>query len=197
MPVSTIIGHFPYFGLFITLLLGGLGFPFPEGVTLIVCGFLISTHVMKLLPALSVAYSGVLIGDLLAYYLGRKYGRMIVTHKIFRRIISPERLSKLEDKFNNKRTFLIMIGGHLLGEIFLVAGVMRMPVHKFLIADAIASLFAIAIWTGIGYIGGNSLEIIKEDISRVEHIGILFAIIVISIYLLFRYFKSRSDRTTQ
>ncbi len=197
MPVSTIIGHFPYFGLFITLLLGGLGFPFPEGVTLIVCGFLISTHVMKLLPALSVAYSGVLIGDLLAYYLGRKYGRMIVTHKIFRRIISPERLSKLEDKFNNKRTFLIMIGGHLLGEIFLVAGVMRMPVHKFLIADAIASLFTIAIWTGIGYIGGNSLKIIKEDISRIEHIGILFAIIIILIYLLFRYFKSRSDRTTQ
>jgi membrane protein DedA with SNARE-associated domain len=153
--------------------------------------------VIKSIPALLIAYSGILIGDLLAYLLGRKYGRMIVTHKRFHRIISPERLLKLEDMFNKKRTLLVMIGGHLVGEIFIVAGVMRMPLSKFLAADAIASLFAIAIWTGIGYIGGNSLEVIKEDISRVEHIGILFAIIVISIYLLFRYFKSRSDRTTQ
>ena len=191
------IEHFSYIGLFVLLILGAIGLPFPEGTTLIVCGVLIFTHVIKSIPALIIAYSGILIGDLLAYSLGRKYGRMIVTHKMFHRIISPARLSKLEDKFNNKRIFLIMIGGHLVGEIFIVAGVMRMPVHKFLIADAIASLFAIAIWTGIGYIGGNSLEIIKEDISRVEHIGILFAIIVISIYLLFRYFKSRSDRTTQ
>jgi membrane protein DedA with SNARE-associated domain len=191
MPVSAIIGHFPYFGLFITLLLGGLGFPFPEGVTLIVCGFLISTHVMKLLIALSVAYSGVLIGDLLAYYLGRKYGRMIVTHKRFHRIISPERLSRLEDRFNKKGTFLIMIGGHLVGEVFIVAGVMKMPLSKFLMADAIASIFTIALWTGIGYIGGNSLEIVKKDITRIEHIAIIFIVIFLSIYLFFRYFKSR------
>jgi membrane protein DedA with SNARE-associated domain len=191
------IEHFSYIGLFVLLILGAIGLPFPEGTTLIVCGVLIFTHVIKSIPALLIAYSGILIGDLLAYLLGRKYGRMIVTHKRFHRIISPERLLKLEDMFNKKRTLLVMIGGHLVGEIFIVAGVMRMPLSKFLAADAIASLFAIAIWTGIGYIGGNSLEVIKEDISRVEHIGILFAIIVISIYLLFRYFKSRSDRTTQ
>jgi membrane protein DedA with SNARE-associated domain len=191
------IEHFSYIGLFVLLILGAIGLPFPEGTTLIVCGVLIFTHVIKSIPALLIAYSGILIGDLLAYSLGRKYGRMIVTHKRFHRIISPERLLKLEDMFNKKRTLLVMIGGHLVGEIFIVAGVMRMPLSKFLAADAIASLFAIAIWTGIGYIGGNSLEVIKEDISRVEHIGILFAIIVISIYLLFRYFKSRSDRTTQ
>src|SRR4030042_910574 len=132
------IEHFSYIGLFVLLILGAIGLPFPEGTTLIVCGVLIFTHVIKSIPALLIASSGILI----------------------------------------------------------VAGVIRMPVHKLLIADAIASLFAIAIWTGIGYIGGNSLEIIKEDISRVEHIGILFVIIVISIYLLFRYFKSRRDRTT-
>jgi membrane protein DedA with SNARE-associated domain len=195
--LNELVGNFPYMGLFILLILGAIGFPFPEGITLIICGFLIFNNVIEPLPAIMVAYSGILIGDLIAYSIGRKYGRMVVTHKRFQWIISTAQLSKLENKFNKKGALFIMIGGHLLGEIFLVAGVMKMPVNKFLIADAIAALFAIAIWTGIGYIGGNSLEIIKEDISRVEHIGILFAIIVISIYLLFRYFKSRSDRTTQ
>jgi membrane protein DedA with SNARE-associated domain len=189
------IEHSSYIGLFVLLILGAIGLPFPEGTTLIVCGVLIFTHVIKSIPALLIAYSGILIGDLLAYSLGRKYGRMIVTHRRFHRIISPERLSKLENTFNKKRTLLVMIGGHLIGEIFIVAGVMRMPLSKFLAADAIASIFTIAIWTGIGYVGGNSLEVIKKDISRIEHIGILFVIILLSIYLLFRYFKSRKNKT--
>jgi len=195
MSGPVLIEHFSYMGLFILLVLGAIGLPFPEGITLIVCGVLIFTHVIKSIPALLIAYSGILIGDLLAYLLGRKYGRMIVTHKRFHRIISPERLLKLEDMFNKKRTLLVMIGGHLVGEIFIVAGVMRMPLSKFLAADAIASIFTIALWTGIGYVGGNSLEVIKKDITRIEHIGILFVIILLSIYLLYRYFKSRKNKT--
>lgn len=97
--------------------------------------------------------------------------------------------------FNKKRALLVMIGGHLVGEIFIVAGVMRMPLSKFLAADAIASVVTIAIWTGIGYIGGNSLQVIKKDVTRVEHIAILFVIILLLIYLLFRYFKSRKNKT--
>jgi membrane protein DedA with SNARE-associated domain len=187
--------HFSYIGLFVLLILGAIGLPFPEGTILIVCGVLIFTHVIKSIPALFIAYSGILIGDLLAYSLGKKYGRMIVTHKRFHRIISPERLLKLENMFNKKRTILVMIGGHLVGEIFIVAGVMRMPLSKFLAADAIASIFTIALWTGIGYIGGNSVEVIKKDITRIEHIGILFVIILLSIYLIYRYFKSRRNKT--
>jgi membrane protein DedA with SNARE-associated domain len=95
--IPRLIEHFPYMGIFVLLVLGGIGFPSPEGVILILCGFLISTEVIKPIPALFIAYSGVLIGDFLAYYLGRKYGRMIVTHKKFHKIILPERLLSLED----------------------------------------------------------------------------------------------------
>ncbi|MDP2278373.1 MAG: VTT domain-containing protein, partial [Nitrospirota bacterium] len=127
--ILEITGHFPYIGLFILLILGGIGFPFPEDATLILCGFLISTHVVKPVPALLVVYSGLLIADLFLYLVGKKYGRQIVTHKRFHKIISPERLSMLEDKFNKKGILIILLGRHLIGlraQIFLVAGVMRM-----------------------------------------------------------------------
>ena len=58
MYVSSITGHFPYLGLFILLILGGIGFPFPEGVTLILCGLLISTKVIQPVYALVIVYSG-------------------------------------------------------------------------------------------------------------------------------------------
>jgi membrane protein DedA with SNARE-associated domain len=193
MPVSAIIEHFPYIGLFILLILGGIGFPFPEGVALIGSGFLISTSVVQPIPALFIAYSGVLIGDFLSYYFGKKYGRMIVANKMFRRIISPERLSMLEDRFNKWGILFVLIGGRLIGEIFLVAGIMRMPLLKFLTVDAISSLFTIAIWVGIGYAGGHSLQVIRKDISRIEHIAIILVIVLLVIYLLFRYFKSRRN----
>ena len=108
------------------------------------------------------------------------------------------RLSRLESKFNRSGVFVILIGRHLVGlraQIFLAAGVMRMSVLKFLIADAVSAIFTIAIMVGAGYIGGNSLEIIRRDITRYEHIGILVLIISLIIYLLFRYFKSMSNKT--
>jgi membrane protein DedA with SNARE-associated domain len=57
MDISSIAGHFPYLGLFVILILGGIGLPFPEGVTLILCGLLISTKVIKPVYALVVVYS--------------------------------------------------------------------------------------------------------------------------------------------
>ena len=196
--LSGLIEHFPYLGLFMLLILGGIGLPFPEDTTLILGGFLISTHVIKPVPALLVIYTGLLIADLFLYFVGKKYGRMIVNHKRFRKIISPERLSSLESRFNRSGVFVILVGRHLVGlraQIFLAAGVMRMSVVKFLMADAVSAIFTIAIMAGAGYLGGNSLEIIKRDITRYEHIGILALIISLIIYLIFRYLKSMSNKT--
>ncbi len=190
--ISGIAEHFPYIGLFILLILGGIGLPFPEDTTLILCGFLISTHVVKPVPALFVVYTGILIADYILYIVGKKYGRMIVTHKRFHKILSSERLSMLEDKFKKRGILFILIGRHLVGlraQIFLVAGVMRMSPVKFLITDAFSSLFTIAIMVGVGYLGGNSLDIIRKDITRVEHVVILLIIILLTIYLLYRFFR--------
>lgn len=196
--ISELVGRFPYIGLFLLLILGGIGFPFPEDATLILCGFLISTNTVKPIPALMVVYSGLLTADFFLYFVGKKYGRMIVTHKRFSKIMTSERLSVLEDKFNKRGILVILIGRHLVGlraQIFLVAGVMKMHALKFLIADAISSIFTIAIMVGAGYVGGNSLEIIKKDITRIEHIGILVIITLLVIYLLFRYVKFSKDKT--
>ena len=43
MSEITFIEHIPYLGVFAILILCGLGFPFPEGVTLIIGGVLSSS----------------------------------------------------------------------------------------------------------------------------------------------------------
>ena len=111
---------------------------------------------------------------------------MIITHRMFRKILSPTRLEMLADKFNKWGILFIFIGGRLIGEIFLVAGILKMPRWKFILIDALSSLFTVVIWIGLGYLGGHTLQIIREDIARIEHILIYFLISIV-IYFIFRH----------
>jgi membrane protein DedA with SNARE-associated domain len=188
------IEHFPYLGLFFLLLLGGVGLPFPEDATLILCGFLISTQVVRPIPALITIYAGLLFADLTLHFIGKKYGRRIVTHRRFHKLISRERLSYLEEKFNRRGILIILLGRHVAGlraQIFLVSGIMRMPDLKFLVTDAVSSLFTMGLMIGAGYWGGNTLKFIKQGIVRIEHIAIMVVIFFILFYSIYRYLKPK------
>ena len=191
--VSGIVDQFPYMGLFLLLILGGIGLPFPEDATLILCGFLISTEVVKPVPAILVVYAGLLIADFFIFLAGNKYGPMVINHPAFRKFISLEKLLFLEQQFVKRGVMLILFGRHLIGlraQIFLAAGVMKMSPLKFLAADAFSSLFTMTLMIGAGYLGGNSLEIVKKDIHRIEHAAIVLFTIALAVYLIYRYVKS-------
>ena len=189
---TALVDQFPYAGIFLLLILGGIGFPFPEDATLILSGFLIAQGILKPLPAFLLVYPGLLITDFFLYWVGKKYGRMVVEHKRFRRLISPDRLSRLEEKFKKRDVWVILVGRHLVGlraQIFLVAGVMRMSAIKFLVADAATVLLTIALMGGIGYAGGNSIQILKKDLTRAEHVAVVVIVILIAGWFVFKYFK--------
>ena len=200
LEATTFVNHFPYLGIFLLLILGEIGFPFPEDATLILSGFLTAHEVIKPLPAFSVVYLGLLITDFSLYVVGKKYGRSIVEHKRFHKIISPDRLSKLEEKFEKWGGLVIFLGRHVWGlraQIFLVAGVMKMSAIKFLMADGIAAFFTIALWGGIGYLGGNSLQVLKKDVTRIEHIGVVVLVLLLFGGIIFRYFRNNRKSKTK
>jgi len=196
LEASTLVEHSPYLGIFLLLILGGVGLPFPEDATLILTGFLVAQNVIKPVQTFLAVYSGLLISDFLLYWVGKKYGRMLVLHKRFQKIISPEQLSRLEEKFKRRGVWVVLIGRHFLGlraQIFLVAGVMRMSAIKFLLADGATSLFTIALMAGIGYAGGNSVEILKKNVKRIEHIAILIFAILFTAWIVYKYFKKQKS----
>lgn len=165
------IEDFPYAGLSILLILGTLGLPFPEDTTLILGGFLMVQNVIQLFPVLSVIYPTLLMTDFLLYWIGKRYGRRVVEHKIFHRILSYNRLLKLEGEFGKWGIWVIFFGRFFLGvraQIFLAAGVMRMPARKFLFADAFSVLIPMAIMIGIGYFGGSQIHNVKKGYGKNE-----------------------------
>jgi|WetSurMetagenome_2_1015567.scaffolds.fasta_scaffold00162_21 membrane protein DedA with SNARE-associated domain len=173
------VQQFPYLGLFVLLALGAVGFPFPEDAVLILCGIMIHTAAVQAAPALLVVSVGMLTTDYFLYHIGRKYGRKIVSHKRFRKIISPRRLVRLKRLFEKWGIFVIFLGRHLVGlrsQIFLVAGVLKMPRIKFVLADAGSSMITMSIMVGAGYWGGSTFE---KLINNMEGAGYALLILIL------------------
>ena len=194
----TIIHQFPYVGLFVLLVLGVIGFPFPEDAILILCGFLIASGVVKPAPAVIVVASGMLMTDYFLYYVGRKYGRKVVAHRRFRKIISARREVRLEKIFRRWGVLAILLGRHLVGlrsQIFLVAGILRMPRAQFVFADAASSIVTMTIMVGAGYWGGSTLDLIKKDMEEAQYALIILIAIIAVALLIWRIAvgKLRSD----
>ncbi len=196
--ITTLIENSPYIGLFVLLILGGIGVPlFPEDATFILCGFLIQARTVKTVPALLVIYMGVLIADFILYSFGRKYGRMVVCHRWFHRFLSPERLTDLEDRFKRKGIFFILLGRHFIGlrvQIFIVSGIMRMHPLKFLLTDAVTVTFTIAVMVSIGYVGGHSLKDLGIHISKTECLAFFCLASFIIGWLVYKYIQKKKSR---
>jgi membrane protein DedA with SNARE-associated domain len=194
---NTIIQHFTYIGIFCLLILGGVGFPFPEDAVLIMSGLLIAHGVIKLTPAILIIYPSLLIADFVLYSIGRKYGRMVVEHKIFSKIVSHPTLERFEERFTRWGALMVFLGRHFVGfraPIFLISGVMRIPRTKFLIADGLSAIITISINLGIGYLGGNSLLMLRKGITRIDYILILILVILVAGWIVLRYFRDRVKR---
>jgi membrane protein DedA with SNARE-associated domain len=191
---GTVIQHFTYFGIFCLLILGGLGLPFPEDGVLIATGLLIAQDVVNLVPALLVIYPSLLTADFILYSIGRKYGRMIVEHKRFSKIVSPATLVRFEEKFTRWGAMTVFLGRHFVGfraPIFLISGVMRISRVKFVIADGLSAIITISFTLSLGYFGVNSFKVLKHDITRLDYILILALVILVAGWIILRYFRDR------
>jgi membrane protein DedA with SNARE-associated domain len=98
----------------------------------------------------------VVLGDCVLFFAGRWFGPKLLSRAwIQKRILPPEKRAKIEANFE-KRGVMILLAARLTPGIrtpvFIMAGVLRMPVSRFLLADALYAipgvnlLFWLAYW---------------------------------------------------
>ncbi|WP_353685009.1 DedA family protein [Thermodesulfovibrio sp. 3907-1M] len=196
----SIIEQFSYPGLFFLLILGGLGIPlFPEDLILIACGVMISMGIIKPVPAVLISYAGLILSDFMLYWAGRRFGRKIVTNHRFEKILSPAKFLIIEKKFRRHSTLIMLLGRLLVGfrtQVFLLSGIAKVSITKFLIIDSFGSAVVLTIMVTAGYLGGKFLERVQKGMLYMEYIvGFLavVAIILALIYLSYKYLMKSSD----
>lgn len=87
--VEGLIEHFTYAGLFLTLLAASLGLPVPEEIPIVAGGVLASQAVVRWWIALPVCLAGVLSGDIVLYWAGRRWGERLLEWRAVGRVLSP------------------------------------------------------------------------------------------------------------
>lgn len=192
-------GFGTYLSVFIMLILGGIGFPIPEDIPLVLAGIAISKNVVSLPRMFLICYIGVIIADQILYALGYFFG-----NKVLNKISNPEgtwcsfvteeRLNRIRDGLRKKRFLYILLGRHLFPirtATFLAAGTLRIPFVEFLLSDMLAALISVSLVMFLGWLIGWQLLDPKvfEHISREFPLYVLGIIVVFSLPGTYRRYK--------
>ena len=101
-------GTSSYFVMFGILMACGFGFPMPEDIVLISGGILASRGITTFWIVHAVCLFGVLGGDAVVFFMGRKFGPAIKSRGIFRKIINDkidQRVAAVMHKYGDKVIF--------------------------------------------------------------------------------------------
>lgn len=113
---------------------------FPGTSVMLAAGALISSGTVPLWPVVAGGILGAVLGDAISYWLGRRYGHLTETRWPFTR--HPELLPRGYDFFERHGVKSIFVGrffGPLRAVIPLVAGITKMPVGRFWIANVLSA----------------------------------------------------------
>jgi len=180
------VDHFTYLGIFAVLVLGSLGVPIPEEMPIIAAAVLSHEGVVRWWLALPVCLLGVLSGDMVLYWVGRHWGANILTWRVVRLVLTPQRAQWLQAAYRRHALKTLVTARHVTGvraAAFLTAGMARVPFWKFVVADAGAAALGVPFLFGLAYFFTEEITAIAADVHRMERWLALAGLLVLAALL--------------
>lgn len=198
--------HFGYAFVFFALVLCGFGLPLPEDVILVSGGVLAwlasdlevaTLHGMLddrgLVGMVAVGLVGILAGDSVIFWAGRRFGARVADFPPLRRIITPAKLEKVEKLMRRRGNVVVVIARYLPGiraPTYFTAGHARLPYWEFLLFDGAAAAISAPLWVCLGFYFGSNIEEAAHLAQRFSHY-ILAAVMVVVLSLTLRWLQTR------
>src|SRR5262249_34059894 len=181
---SSYLEQFTILGLFLALVLTGLGLPVPEDIILFTGGVLAHQRVTHFGWTIVILYVGVLTGDLIIYSFGRRFGDTVLRHPHVLRLLSRTRQQKIERyfaRYGNRTVFLVQHLAVLRAPTYLIAGAMKRPGWQFLLRDGLAALVSVPLMSSLGCFFADQIVVFNHDFGRFEHW--LRALVILTVLL--------------
>lgn len=199
--IQEFIEHFTYGGIFLVLLLGGLGAPLPEELPILAAGVLAREAVIRWWIAVPLCIAGVLAGDVILYWAGHHWGERLLGWRVVRVVLTEARERRLLSAYGRHGVKIVVIARHVVGlraAAFLTAGIARLPFWKFLLVDAAAACVGVPLSFALAYFFTDQLQAVLDDIHRVERWLVLLGLLALAAWLTLRVWrKSREALTSQ
>src|SRR5580704_7578310 len=179
--------QYGYLGVFSALIAAGFGFPIPEELPVLTAGILVghentALHWYFMLP---VVIAGVVIGDGVLYGIGRIWGHNLLNLGwIQRKVLTPAKRVEIEENFAD-RGIMVLLGARMLpgirSPIFIMAGVLRVPIKRFLIADAVYAIPLVNLLFWLAYMLTDQVLVVFGQIRKYqEEYGPLVTVLILS-----------------
>ena len=179
------------------LLVCGLGVPIPEDITLISAGILAALGNISLAGALIAGFVGVLIGDCILFYIGRKFGYRVFSMPIARKIFSEKQILLARQKVLSNSKLICFTARFLPGlraPIYLTAGIMGVKPLVFLSLDGLAALLSVPVWVLVGWYLGDNLDQTLAFAFKAQKYILLTIVVAILLYIWWRARKKRKEQ---
>ncbi len=182
---ALLIYGYPILGLI--LLFGAIGFPLPTGLSAAVAGSLSALGRMDWLMASLVAITASILGDMVAYGVGRaastrfleRWGRWLG--------YMPKRQARAEALFDRWGGLAVLLTrtliSHLSSIVSVLAGLHRYRVYPFLGFDVLGRVIWTFAYIGLGYALGGSIEAATEFLKNLTALLLSLSMLVISALL--------------
>jgi membrane protein DedA with SNARE-associated domain len=194
--IEHLIGSLSYAGVLLVLLAGSLGIPVPEEIPIVTAGVLSHQGVMRWWLALPTCMVGVMSGDIVLYWVGRRYGERVLEHRLVRRFLDAARLAQIEAAYRRRGALIVFLARNVMGlraAAFIAAGVVRLAFWKFLLADGIAIGYGVPLNFAIAYFFSAHLHAVMAEVHRVER-WLMFAGLTAAAAIIYVVLRRRSQR---
>ncbi len=190
--------HIGYLAVYGLVTGSSFGLPVPEDATLLVAGYAVSQHYVHHLAGVMIAaFLGILTGDNLGFYLGRKYKSNIQDvlfkhgHKIF---LTPKRINRIYMAFRKHPDRTIFLSRFVVGLRMispLMAGSSGMKWREFFLFNMAGALVVAIAIPIIGFKFGENLPLIYRF---VKDFFLVIATIVIAVIISTIFFYKKKAK---
>lgn len=183
------------------LLVGaGIGLPFPEEVPTVVAGVWVGSKpglgLIRWL-ILPVCFLGVLISDVLLYFIGRRWGRRLLESRWLARFFPADKRAQTEENFQRYGVRVLLFIRWIpaiRSPMFITAGMMRVPLLYFIAIDGIAAVLGHSLLFFLAYVFGEEFKSLVDQAETtvglyIKPILILALIVGVAIYLLVQFLR--------
>lgn len=192
--VLALIHHYGAGALFVSLTLETVGLPLPGESALILASTLAGAGKISIWAVVIAAWAGAVLGDNIAYFIGRRYGRAVVTRYGARVGITESRYAKVEAAFARFGPLMVIAARFvvLLRQMNgLVAGTAGMHWLTFALSNVVGAALWVGFWATLAFQFGHAADVLPF-IGR--HIGLVASTLVLLVLLglLLGYWRMRS-----
>ncbi|MGC8617248.1 MAG: DedA family protein [Thermoplasmata archaeon] len=184
-------------GVFLLMVLEGVGLPFPSEVIMVFAGFLATGNVGLFVIYAILGSVGGFVGNLVLYYISVYGGRPLILFIGKYVGLREEHLVRTEEWFDAKGEWTVFLGRFVPGfrsYMSIPAGVSKMNIVKFSIFTFSGSLIWSTALAAGGYALGKSWNTLVPIIEKIGLLLLAIFVIAFVIYLFYRWYAKKKSQ---